>query len=65
MAAPFGQKRKSPRTGSNGLLDRITINWNRYAVPINRVNPIDIKELEQIHMVSRIALAIPTDHDLL
>jgi hypothetical protein len=28
------------------------------------VNPIDIKELEQIHMIGRIAKAIPTNHDL-
>jgi hypothetical protein len=27
--------------------------------------PIDIIELEQIHMIGRIAKAIPTDHDLL
>jgi hypothetical protein len=29
------------------------------------VNPIDIKELEQIHMVGRIGQAMPTNHDLL
>jgi hypothetical protein len=47
------------------LLDRITISRNRFAVPTNRVNPIDIKELEQIHTIGRAAKAIPTDHDLL
>jgi hypothetical protein len=28
-------------------------------------DPIDIKELGQIHMIGRIAKANPTDHDLL
>ena len=38
---------------------------NRSTVPTHHVNPIDIKELELIHMISLIAKAIPTNHDLL
>jgi hypothetical protein len=34
-------------------------------VPINHVNPIDINNLEPIHMVVGSPLAIPTNHDRL
>ncbi|MBR45995.1 MAG: hypothetical protein CMM31_05880, partial [Rhodospirillaceae bacterium] len=50
---------------SYGALNRIMMSRNHFAVPTHHVNPIDIKELEQIHMICRIGVAIPTYHDLL
>jgi len=38
---------------------------NREAVSTKHVNPIDLKELEQIHRIGCFAKAIPSDLDLL
>jgi hypothetical protein len=47
--------RLEAKTGSRNQ-DRIMIYRKHSLVPINHVNPIYINDLEQIHMVSRIAI---------
>ena len=45
-------------------LERIAVDWNREAVAINRVNPLDLESVDQIHVVGGSPQAIPTEHDL-
>ena len=46
-------------------LERITISRNRSAVPADRVNPLYINKIEQIHILPRNREAIPRKDDLL
>ena len=45
-------------------LERIAVDWNREAVAIDRVNPLDLDSVDQIHVVGGSPQAIPTEHDL-
>ena len=45
-------------------LERIAFDWSRIAVPIKRVNPLDLNSVDQIHAPAGSPLAIPTDRDL-
>ena len=38
---------------------------NHFVVSTKHVNPLSIKQLEQIHLVNGSPLAIPSDQDLL
>ena len=44
--------------------ERIAVDWNREAVAINRVNPLDFNSVDQMHVVGGSPQAIPTEHDL-
>ena len=45
-------------------LERIAFDWSRTAVPIKRMNPLDLNSVDQIHAVGGSPQAIPTDRDL-
>jgi hypothetical protein len=51
--------------GRAGSLERITITRNRSTVPGDRVNPLYINRIEQIHILLRNREAIPQKDDLL
>jgi len=51
--------------GADGCLERIAFDLNRWAVPINRVNPLYIKQIKQIHASYLNRMAIQVGRDLL
>jgi sugar/nucleoside kinase (ribokinase family) len=59
--------RPSACVGASGhpVLERVAMRWNRMAVPSNRVNPLYIISLEQIHLICLDRKAIQTNQDLL
>jgi hypothetical protein len=58
-----GSRRDSRAPGKTGL-ERITIARNHFMVPGNRVNPLYINKIEQIHILQRNREAIPLKDDL-
>ena len=51
--------------GEAATVERIVISRGHFAVPINHVNPLYIKYLEQIHRVDKSPKAIAIDPVLL
>jgi hypothetical protein len=45
-------------------LERIGVDWNRDAVPVNRVNPLYFNKIDQNHVIGGSPMAISPDHDL-
>jgi hypothetical protein len=43
---------------------RISFDWNRSAVSVKRVNPLDLNSAEQIHAPAQSPRAKPSDRDL-
>ena len=50
--------------GPDIFRERIAFDWNRIAVPIKRVNPLDLDRVDQIHAPAVSPHAIPSDRDL-
>ena len=61
---PWAQFRLAVGGLGRSPLERIAVDWNREAVAINRVNPLDLDSVDQIHVVGGSPQAIPTEHDL-
>ena len=58
--APLRAPKAAIPQGRVVFLERIAFDRNRDAVPIKRVNPLDLHSVDQIHAVGGSPQAIPT-----
>jgi hypothetical protein len=62
---PPSRRARPPRQPLSPSLERIVIRRNRFAVSSDRVNPLYLKEIDQIHTVDGSPQAIPSNRDLI
>jgi hypothetical protein len=65
-ARPDGRfiRQSSSNSGKRGAnLEQIALDWNRFAIPIKRVNLLYLFDVERIHAIGRKRPALPANRD--